>query len=573
MDHAAGKGILHLTERSGLNELRNDESTRRAPQSLADPQTWDLLVRELTANLTTTRTGPIVAAAFDDEISLGEFNTPHEVDTSPQSILLYRRWLTRQYPTIADLNRSWQTNYSTFDDVQPVPFGDVRERNNQPPFAKWNLAPWMDWRSFMDWQFADICARLTRVANNVAPGVPAGFVGGQQPSAYGGFDYDRLRDSIQWIEAYDIGGTNEILRSFLSSSPRVQTFFSTGNARQDAWFLWYYLLHGNRGVIAWPDLDGQSWFADGKLAPYIEENRNTFREVQGDVSAPLLAPDMHFDPDPIAVLYSHPSVQASWATDVVTHGKTWPRRSSSLDNTCQSAGKNREAWFKLLEDCGFQYDVLSGRDIVSGALAQRQIRVLILNRAIALSDRECQSIDEFVRAGGTVIADYWTALLNEHGTGRPNGGALDHMFGIERNEQLGYFDGQTITEIDGERYNQPFLQRLPSDNLLRYEDRLIVERGTTTADRLPCSAPHPDRRRHHPAQARPRPGDLPEPLARRVLRQLHPPGVPRPRMAHARERSPQPSQPPPAPPLNPTPPPSHSPRRSSIAAPTARSSA
>ncbi len=336
----------------------------------------------------------------------------------------------------------------------------------------------------MDWQFADVCARLTRVANDVAPGVPAGFVGAQQPSVYGGYDYDRLRDSVQWIEAYDIGGTNEILRSFWSGSqprPRVQTFFSTGEARQDAWFLWYYLLHGNRAVIAWPDREGHGWFENGRLAPYLEENRATFREVQGEVSHQLLAKDVRFDPDPIAVLYSHPSVQASWATDVVTHGNSWPHRSSGLDSTCQTAGKNREAWFKLLEDCGHQYDVISAREVGGGALAQRQIRVLILNRALALSDQECQAIESFVRGGGTVIADYWTALLDEHGVGRPDGGGLDRMFGIKRDEQRGYFDGSTITEIDGERYERPFLQRLPLENTLRYEDKMIVERGTTAS--------------------------------------------------------------------------------------------
>lgn len=505
VDHAAGKGILHLTERTGVEQLRNDGKLAARPQSLAEPTTWNRLTRELTANLTTTRDGPILAAAFDDEISLGVFTSPLEVDASPASVAMYRQWLAQQYQTIDRLNGAWSTRYGSFDEVQPVPFGEVREQNQRPPFSRWNLAPWMEWRAFMDWQLADVCARLTRAANELAPGVPAGFVGGQQPSAYGGYDYDRLRDSIQWIEAYDIGGTNEILRSFWSaplspsrgegqgkgtreqrqgegtSKSRVQTFFSTGDARQDAWFLWYYLLHGNRAVIAWPERDGHGWFENGRLAPYIEANRDTFREVQGEVSRQLLAADVRFDTDPIAVLYSHPSIQASWAADVVTHGKTWPRRSSSLDNTCQTAGKNREAWFKLLEDCGYQYDVVSARELEDGALAQRGIRVLILNRALALSDRQCEAIRAFVRSGGTVIADYWTALLDEHGVGRSGGGGLDDMFGVARDEQLGYFDGNTITEIDGERYNLPFLERLPAQNILRYRDAMVVERGTTAS--------------------------------------------------------------------------------------------
>ena len=482
VDHAAGKGILHLTDRTGLGRLPNDGSLAPRPQSLADAATWERLVEQLRANLAVTRRGPVVAAAFDDEVSLGTFTSPKEVDASPQSIAMYRHWLRDQYGSIRDLNKAWKSEYAAFSEVRPVPFEDVRTSNDRPPLARWNLAPWMDWRSFMDWQFADVCARLTRVANELAPDVPAGFVGGQQPAPYGGYDYDRLRDSLQWIEAYDIGGTNEILRSFWSypqAKPRAQTFFSTGNARQDAWFLWYYLLHGNRAVIAWPEREGKSWFENGRLAPFIEENRETYRAVQGDVSRAILANDARFDADPIAILYSHPSIQASWATDVVTHGKTWPRRSSSLDNTCQTAGKNRVAWFKLLEDCGYQYEVVSDRELLHGVLANRKIRVLILNRAISLSDAHCQAIEAFVRAGGTVIADYWTGLLDEHGVGRAPGGGLDALFGLRRDESRGYFDGSTITEIDGERYSRPFLDRFPTGNLLRFEGRMIVERGTT----------------------------------------------------------------------------------------------
>ncbi len=480
VDHAAGKGILHLTHRSGLDRLPNDGRLVARPQSLIASTTWDRLVAQLQANLAVTRDGPVLAIAFDDEVSVGSFTSPIEVDASPDSIAMYRRWLHDQYGTLDKLNATWKTDYASFAQVEPVSFEGVRRQNNRPPFSRWNLAPWIDWRSYMDWQFADVCARLTNVANQLAPDIPAGFVGGQQPAPYGGYDYDRLRSSLQWIEAYDIGGTNEILRSFWSypeAKPRVQTFFSTGDARHDAWFLWYYLLHGNRGVIAWPEQAGKSWFAGGKLASSIEQNEPTFRELQGDVSRAILSAGVRFDADAIAVLYSQPSLQASWATDVVTHGQTWPRRSSSLDNKCQSAGKNRVAWFKLLEDCGYQYEVVSGCDVVDGALKKLNTRVLILDRALALSDAECRAIESFVRGGGTVIADYWTALLDEHGVGRPQGG-LDHLFGIRRDELRGYFDGQTITEIDGEKYNRPFLERFPAAGVLRDQGRLVVERGT-----------------------------------------------------------------------------------------------
>jgi len=481
-DHAADKGYLHLTERTGVDAVQRKKTLIPRPWSLADPKTMQVMKDHLRRNVAVTRRGPVVGYAFDDEVSLGCFNSPAEVDASPASVAAYRRWLAHQYGSIDRLNAQWGTAYKTFADAGPVSFEDVRGRHTAPPFVRWNLARWMDWRSFMDTQFADCLAELVRVTNTLDPSTPAGFVGGQQPSPYGGYDYAKICKVVQWIESYDIGGTNEILRSLWrwpEPRPHVQTWFSRGEAKADAWFLWYYLVHGNRGVIAWPERKGNSWFHwDGKgLAPFIEANADTFREVQGNVSRPILDPQARFDADPIAVFESQPSVQASWAMDVVPHRGTWPNRSSSLDNSCQTYAHNRVAWFKLLEDCGYQYTVVTGGQVAAGMLEREKFRVLILRRAICLSDAEADAIRRFVTAGGTVIADALAGILDEHGKGRPKG-ALDDLFGIVRDESKGYLDGKTIAEINGEKYNRPLLERLAYRGALRHRGIVAYERGT-----------------------------------------------------------------------------------------------
>jgi len=482
-DHAADKGYLHLTPRTGRDKVLRKRRLIPRPWSLAEPKTLRVLKGHLKRNVTVTRRGPVVGYAFDDEISLGCFNSPAEVDASPASVAAYRKWLAGQYGSIERLNATWGTSYKSFDEAEPASFEQIRGRHTKPPLARWNLSRWMDWRRYMDTQFADCLADLTRYTNTLDPRTPAGFVGGQQPSAYGGYDYSKICRAVQWTESYDIGGTNEILRSLWrwpERRPHVQTWFSRGDAKIDSWFLWYYLVHGNRGVIAWPERGGTSWFhwKGGGLAPFIADNADTIREVQGEVSRPILDPEARLDADPIAVYYSHPSVQASWAMDVVPHRGTWPNRSSSLDNSCQTQARNRVAWFKLLEDCGYQYTVVTGGQVAGGALQEENFRVLVLRRAICLSDAEADAIRRFVRAGGTVIADHLTGLLDGRGVGRAGGGALDDLFGIKRDEAKGYLDGKAIAEINGERYRRPLMERLAYDGALRRRGIVVYERGT-----------------------------------------------------------------------------------------------
>jgi len=485
-DHAADKGYLHLTPRTGVEKVQRQRTLIPRPWSLAEAKTLQVMKDHLKRNVTVTREGPVVGYAFDDEISLGCFNSPAEVDASPASVAAYREWLEAQYGTVERLNATWGTSYKAFGEAEPVSFEAVRSRHTAPPFARWNLSRWMDWRRYMDTQFADCLAELTRFTNRLDPATPAGFVGGQQPSPYGGYDYSKICKVVQWIESYDIGGTNEILRSLWrwpERRPHVQTWFSRGDPKIDAWFLWYYLVHGNRGVIAWPERGGESWFhaKGGGLAPFIRANIPTIREVQGEVSRPILDPQARLDADPIAVYYSHPSVQASWAMDVAPHRGTWPNRSSSLDNSCQTQAKNRVAWFKLLEDCGYQYTVVTGEQVAGGVLEEEGFRVLILRRAICLSDAEASAIRRFVTGGGTVIADHLTGVLDGRGVGRAGGGALDGLFAVTRDESKGYLDGKSIAEINGERYQRPLMDRLAYGGALRHRGIVIYERGTRAA--------------------------------------------------------------------------------------------
>ena len=478
VDHAADKGILYLTKDNAAAVTDKRDLVVR-PHSLADPETIRKLKEHLDRNIAATKGGPVLAYAFDDEISLGRFTSPCDVDIHPASLAWFREWLKGAYKDVERLNAQWRTRFQNFEQVMPQGFEEIRKRVSGNRLLGWNLSPWMDFRHFMDFQFASVLSDLTRHANSLDPTTPAGFVGGQAPSPWGGYDYAMLSRAVQWMEAYDIHGTNEILRSFWNEErrPRMQTFFSTKNKKLDSWFLWHYLLHGNQAAIAWPE----GWFRTGEhdIAPHILELKKAFEEIQGPVSEAIVDPKTRFDADPVGIYYSHPSIQAGWAMDALVHGKTWINRKSSIDNENQSMGVLRGVWCKSLEDLGFQYDFISYLDVQEGREDLSRFKVIVLSKTTCLSDQEAEALRAFVEQGGTLVADHLCGVFDELGKGRKKG-VLDDLFGVARNDGAGYLNGKGLTEIDGEKYERPFLERLTYyDGAIRHMGMVVFERGTT----------------------------------------------------------------------------------------------
>jgi hypothetical protein len=470
VDHTAGKGYLHLGNAMKAVERKKDITVR--PNSLADPKTIETMKRLISENVNSAKNSSVVAYALDDEVSLGSFCSPCEVDGHPNAVAAYRKFLAATYQTIEKLNAQYGTAFKSFDEIAPKAFEAFRGQLKPDAIGALNLSQWCDWRAAMDTQFADCIAEMVKFANSLDASVPAGFVGAQAPAAFGGYDYRKLCNAAQWMEAYDIGGNNEILRSFWTQKrAHVQTFFSSKDAQKDSWFLWYYLAHGNRGVISWPE----GWFVKGEVAAHIKALAPVFKEVQGPVGKLVL--DGEFVHDPVAIYYSHPSIQMTWAMDAACHGGTWPNRSSSMDNTLSTSSNSRVAWLKTLEDIGIQAKFVHQDHLLAGELEKGGFKVLLLNRALCLSDAEAAAIKAFAAKGGTVIADHLCGICDEHGKARA-AGALDDLFGVKRDLAQGILGGKTLTEINGEKgYDGLTAKNWDVEGAPIYKDVAVFERG------------------------------------------------------------------------------------------------
>src|SRR5665213_2405889 len=252
MDHTANKHYLHLWDgnelKPHLGELRSG-GVRAVPVNAALGRKLESAIRQ---HINAVKSSPNRGAyALDDEISWGHFVHPTMWCVTDDKAA-YHAWLKEIYGKDAPKREKW----ITYDDIQP--------KLRTWTIADFDASPLMDQWTFNDSYWNNFLGDLVEYSNTLDPQTPCGFVGGQAPNAFGGYDYAKVMRKVQFIESYNIGSSQAIIRSFNphNAIPAVTTHFHR-SADDDIWQTWYYLAHGNRGFIGWVD----GWF-DGTQPAY-----------------------------------------------------------------------------------------------------------------------------------------------------------------------------------------------------------------------------------------------------------------------------------------------------------------
>jgi hypothetical protein len=416
VDHLAGKRELHLWDGSVPKNILNQVhggGIRAVPVNEAMRQRLEKLIAK---HIAAVKSSPLRSAyALDDEISWGHFVHPTMWCVTDDKAA-YPAWLKEIYGASAPQRPNW-----------------VTYENIRPKLAGWSVkdfdaSPLMDQWTFNDSYFNNFIGDLVEFSNSVDPATPCGWVGGQAPNAFGGYDYAKVMRKLQFIEAYNIGGSQSIVRSFNphNAIPAVTSHFHRATA-DSIWQTWYYLAHGNRGFIGWVE----KWF-DGAVPKDFHKELAPHYLAAGQKIGPLMN-GAEWQHDGVAVYYSHPSIQLGWIMDAAAHGATWINRNG--DERLGSAHQGRKAWENMLRDGGLQYNFISYADVIQHGIPG-EYKVLVLPACLCLSDVEAKRIRAFVEAGGTVIADFMPGLWDQHGKGRAGGGALDDLFGVKHSGDL-----------------------------------------------------------------------------------------------------------------------------------------
>ncbi|MDA8248533.1 MAG: beta-galactosidase [Rhodospirillales bacterium] len=378
--------------------------------SLSDPVWLARISARLQAHVAALTALHPLFYSLGDETGIGDLAAAWDFDTGPDSLAAFRAWLREQYGTLAALNREWGSDFARWDAVVPMLTTAAIARRDG------DLAAWSDFKAWMDVAFARALAVGTAAMHAADPAARAAIEGAQIPG-WGGYDYTQLVGAVDVMEIYDGADNIEMADAF---NPALVLLTTLGGGAGEVHELWHDVLLGTRGVVLW-DPDGGVVGADGTPGARGRALAPAFAALQGEAGRRLLA--SRPVAGPVGILYSPASERIGWLLDrqaeAAAGGPDWTMRDAETEWGDNAARAARRGAAQGLMQRAIMPRWLTPADLGAGQLAANGIKVLLLPRAIALSDAEVAAIRAFAGAGGVVLAVGPPGAFDAHGRRRP----------------------------------------------------------------------------------------------------------------------------------------------------------
>jgi len=361
---------------------------------------------------------------------------PYDFCTSEHCESAFREFLRRKYGSREALGRAWGMTVARWEDARPLSLAEL----GFPHATRYTA--WADHLAFRDTAFAAFLDDVVGEVRRAAPAARIGMFGPGRPAAYGGADFDLLGRVVDWRGSEWKAGSRRLAEAF---GPPWGALAFGGNAAgreagqetMDAERVVSGFFSGERIFFLGPgDMNAARALGElprglgrimGMSAPPAPKPR-------GSESAPPATPT-------VALVYSQPSVGASFVQDSLTLGLPWDPSPLAPTKTLVPPGATDggregawslawEAWCSLLEDLGVTFACVSERDIARGDLAAKGFRAAVLVRLMSVSSEAARELERFARSGGVVIADAGPGLF-DGAMARSAPGALRDLLGVE----------------------------------------------------------------------------------------------------------------------------------------------
>jgi len=396
---------------------RTDKSALVRNPSFYDKEAFDYAMSRIDSAVSSQKKfKPLMYTT--DECGVTDLVTAWDFCFDERTLAEMRKWLIEIYGNLENINKEWETDFASIDDVVPFTTDEIFLRTNN------NLSPWADHRHFMNKAFADAVRKATDQVHVNDSEAVWGLVGCQMPAAFGGYDYWLLNKAVDIFEPYNIGNNREIIRSIAPTKPCVTTSF--GHSDDEVWRLWHQALHGDRGIIIY-DEENQYLNADGTPTKLGARCTPVYNElISGVIKQYTHTSEL---PAKAAIHYSHASITAFWELHMSQIENDWVDRGSGTDRFDSDFLRLRESAVKLFEDTQTPYKFSAYAQLENGEFENDGLNIIYLPQSLAMSKKEIQALKRFANNGGIVVADCTCALMDEH-CKELGFGAMDDFFGI-----------------------------------------------------------------------------------------------------------------------------------------------
>lgn len=365
-------------------------------------------------------------ASFDvgDENSLTLWGIPFDFCFCDHTLAAFQNWLRREYGSLESLNAEWRTAFGRWEDVTPLTTSEARAQHK----GDRAYAAWADHRRYMELNYCGYFAAVKRIVSEKAPGVKLDMSGTQQPNGYTGMDMWLLSDTIDIAAAYDDNNLAEIVRSF--GRPLIKPWYGYGSAGPDigrrAWFDAFRFRNYGVSFYDWMNF----LLPDFTLPQPVKDLQASLEDLRRGGGLLL----RHLEENPqVLIHYSQASIHAA-----------------AIENRTEEFLSARSRWCRLLDDAHVPYRFVAYGEIERGDLAKLGVRILVLPQSTAMSDREVREVERFAAAGGLVLGDADSNVMNEHCTLRAKGG-LRGLVPFD----LPLATVETLVKVAGERLPRP----------------------------------------------------------------------------------------------------------------------
>lgn len=336
----------------------------------------------------------------------------------------FREFLKKQYGSLDRLNAAWRKNFRSFDEV------DVAFCRSPK-----NFTAWFDHRRYMEKMYADVLHFMRAEIKKRDPAAPVGCEG-SMPG-----DIEQTMKDLEFWGPYQNNVYDEIIRSFGKDKYRTVWWGGymnfTHGSRHD-----YPMLHvetllkgsvnGNAFFASFPGHNHGGIAADCRIAEYVQKWLPVMDRLKAGAAHYMIKNEIVNQG--ILIYWSHASRTALLLDDRCGDPLARTKLFGMNDETL-----NMHDWAVAFWDAEVITPVMrwayhrgEGFDFVSARTLDRlrdpRAKVLFLAGCAALSDAEASAITEFVKNGGTVIADFLPGILDENLTPRA-AGALSELFG------------------------------------------------------------------------------------------------------------------------------------------------